>query len=136
MSYSVLYLLWAVLFGVSAAMGFTPTPEKGMQEALYMLMAGVVFVPGWLILARAMRENNTRHKKIVRNLCVASIGGTTVLLAVNMMSATWSEQVGNALHAALVIVSAPMICGQNYMLSLFMWGLLLMGSVSKANHYR
>ena len=136
MSYAVCYVLWAVLFGVSAAMGFTPTPEKGMQEAMYMLMAGVVFLPGWMILIRANKEENTKHKLIVRNLCIASIAGTTVLMALNVMSAGWSEQVGNALHAALVIVSAPMVCGQNYMLSLFMWGFLLMGSISKTNTYR
>lgn len=136
MSYTVCYLLWAVLFGVTAAMGFTPAPEKGMQEALYMLMAGVVFLPAWMILIRANKEKNTKHKKIVRNLCIASIAGTTTLMALNVMSAGWSESVGNALYAALVIVSAPMVCGQNYMLSLFMWGFLLMASVSKTNTYR
>ena len=65
---------------------------------------------------------------------VIAMAGTTVLMALNVMSAGWSEQVGNALHAALVIVSAPMICGQNYALSLFMWGILLMASVSKMNN--
>lgn len=133
MSYALYYVIWAVLFAVSAFLGFQPTPEKGLQEALYMLMAGAVFLPGWLILIRANQEENTRHKHIVRNLCIASIGATTVLMALNVMSAGWSEQVGNALHAALVIVSAPMVCGQNYALSLFMWGILLMGSVSKTN---
>lgn len=136
MSYAVFYVLWAALFGVTAYMGFTPAPAKGMQEAMYMLMAGTVFLPGWMILIRANKENNSKHKLIVRNLCIASIGLTTVLMALNVMSAGWPENVGNALHAALVIVSAPMICGQNYALSLFMWGILLMASVSKTNNYR
>lgn len=136
MSYAVCYILWAVLFALSAFLGFTPAPEKGATEAVYMLVAGAVFVPGWLILLRANKEENGKHKKIVRNLCIASIVGTTVLLALNLMSAGWPESVGNGLHAALVIVSAPMVCGQSYALSLFMWGILLMGSVSKTNPYQ
>ena len=134
MSYALCYFLWAAMFGVTAYMGFTPAPEKGLQEAVYMLMAGAVFLPPWAILVRANKEKNQKHKLIVRNLCVASIAGTTVLMALNVMSAGWSENIGNALHAALVIVSAPMICGQNYALSLFMWGILLMASVSKMNN--
>ena len=136
MSYALCYVLWAALFGVTAYMGFTPAPEKGMQEAVYMLMAGAVFLPAWAILIQANKEGNQKHKLVVRNLALASIGGTTVLMALNVMSAGWSENIGNALHAALVIVSAPMICGQNYALSLFMWGILLMASVSKTNTYR
>ena len=135
MPYAVSYLLWAALFGVTAYMGFLPTPEKGMQEVVFMVMAGIVFMPPWMVLIRANKEDNTKHKHIVRNLCIASISGTTVLMALNVMSAGWSEQVGNALHAALVIVSNPMICGQNYLLSLMMWGILLMASVSKTNPY-
>lgn len=136
MSYPVCYILWAALFALSAFLGFTPAPEKGAAEAMYMLAAGAVFVPGWLILIRANKEENEKHKKIVRNLCIASIVGTVVLLSLNLMSAGWSEQVGNGLHAALIIVSAPMVCGQSYALSLFMWGILLMGSMSKTNTYR
>lgn len=131
MSYAVCYILWVVLFALSAALGFTPTPEQGAAQALYMLAAVAVFVPGWLILLRAGKEKNKKHKLIVRNLCIASIVGTTVLLALNLMSAGWPESVGNGLHAALVIVSAPMVCGQSYALSLFLWGALLIGSVSK-----
>ena len=136
MSYAVFYVLWAAMFGVTAYLGFTPTPEKGLQEVMYMLMAGAVFLPAWMILIRANKEENTKHKLIVRNLCIASIACTTVLMALNVMSAGWPENVGNALYAALVIVSAPMVCGQNYALSLFMWGFLLMGSISKTNTYR
>ena len=136
MPYAVSYLLWAALFGVTAYMGFLPAPDKGLQEAVFMVMAGMVFLPPWMILIRANQEENRKHKLIVRNLCLASIGGTTVLMALNVMSAGWSEQVGNALYAALVIMSAPMACGQNYMLSLMMWGVLLMGSISKTNPYR
>lgn len=130
MSYTVLYILWGVLFAVTAGLGFVPSPE-GMTKTVFMLLAGAFFVPGWTILAKANKEGNTKHKTVVRNLCVASLGATLLLMVVNLLSAGWSEAVGNALHAALTIVSAPMMCGQTYLLGLFMWGCLLMGSVSK-----
>ena len=132
MSYTVLYILWGALFAASACMGFLPAPEAKAAQAVFRLAATCVFVPPWLILFRAGKENGKKHRALVRNLSLASIGATTVLLALNIMSARWPEQVGDALHAALVVVSAPMVCGQNYMLSLFAWGILLMASIGKS----
>ena len=135
MSYTVLYILWGALFALTAGLGFVPSPE-GMTKAVFMLLAGAFFVPGWLILSKANKEGETKHKVIVRNLCIASLCCTVALMVVNLLSAGWSEAVGNALHAALTIVSAPMMCGQSYLLGLFMWGCLLMGSLSKVNSRR
>jgi hypothetical protein len=33
--------------------------------------------------------------------------------------------VGNLLHILLIIVSAPMVCGQYWVLSLFLWACLM-----------
>lgn len=132
MSYTILYSLWAVLFAVTAAMGFIPAPE-GAAKVVCQLMAAVFFIPGWLILVKANKEDAPRHKRIVRSLCIASLSATVVMMVLNILSAAWSEPVGNALHAALTIVSAPMICGQRYLLGIFMWGCLLMGSKCKVH---
>lgn len=132
MYYTVLYSLWAVLFAVTAAMGFIPSPE-GTTKLICQLMAGAFFIPGWMILAKANKDEAPKHKLVVRNLCIASLSATIVLMVLNILSAAWSETVGNALHAALTIVSAPMICGQGYLMGLFMWGCLLMGSMSKVH---
>ena len=56
---------------------------------------------------------------------------TVVLLCLNLMSARWSEAVGVALNAALTVVSAPMVCSNFYVLPLFLWGTLLMGTFGK-----
>ena len=133
MSYGLLYGLWGLLFGISACVGFFPPPEDGLSRAMSMVLAVAVFVPAWLILMKSPGEKGRKHRRILRNLCLASIGGTTVLMALNVMSAGWPEQVGNALYAALVVVSAPMVCGRNFMLSLFLWGVLLMASLTKSD---
>ena len=128
--YKVLYALWAALFIITAWLGFIPPADKE-TELLYQLMAGIFFVPPWMIMLKARGEENPKHKQLIKNLCLASLGGTVVLMALNMMSLTWSEAVGNGLNAALTIVSTPMVCGQGYFLGLFMWGCLLMGASSR-----
>lgn len=134
-SYTLLYVLWAVLFALTAGLGFIPEPE-GMTRTVLMLLAGAFFLPPCAILIKANREGRDKHRLVIRNLSVASVGSTLVLMALNVMSANWSEAVGNALHAALTVVSAPMMCGQTYILGLFLWGCLLMGSMSKTNAER
>ena len=129
MSYGILYGLWGGLFALSAVLGFFPA--EGAFRAVCMALAAAVFLPPWIIVRKSRRDGQSKHRKIVRNLSLASIGATTALLALNVMSAGWSERMGDALHAALVVISAPMVCGRNYMLSLFLWGILLMGAAGK-----
>ena len=56
---------------------------------------------------------------------------TAALLVLNLMSPLWGESVGIALNAALVIVSAPMVCSNFYALPLFLWGMLLAAAFKK-----
>ena len=56
---------------------------------------------------------------------------TVALLVLNLMSPRWSEAVGIALNAALVILSAPMVCSNFYVLPLFLWGTLLAAAFRK-----
>ena len=128
--YKVLYALWAAMFAITAWLGFIP-PANRETEVVYQLLAGIFFIPPWMILLKARNEDAPKHKALIRNLCLASLGATTVLMVLNLLSSGWSEALGNALNAALTVVSAPMICGQGYFLGLFMWGVLLMGANSR-----
>jgi len=128
--YKVLYALWAALFVITAVLGFIPPADKE-TAVLYQLLAGIFFIPPWMIMLKARNEDAPKHKALIRNLSLASLGATVVLMVLNILSAGWSVAVGNALNAALTIVSAPMICGQGYFLGLFMWGVLLMGANSR-----
>ena len=64
-------------------------------------------------------------------LAVIAVVLTAVLLVLNLMSPLWNEQIGIALNAALVIVSAPMVCSNFYVLPLFLWGTLLAAAFRK-----
>ena len=95
--------------------------------ALRLTAIGFFLPPVWL-LVRAKREENRFHVLLIRWLSLASIVLTGVLLVLNFTSVLWSQAVGTALYAALVVVSAPMMCANHYALSLFLWGMLLAGT--------
>lgn len=128
--YKVLYILWALLFALTAWLGFVP-PADEKAATLYRILAGVFFVPPWMIMLKCRSEGNPKHNLVIKYLSIASLSATMVLMALNVLSINWSETLGTALNAALTIVSAPMICGQAYFLGLFMWGILLMGASSR-----
>ena len=119
MSKKVLFVLWGGLFIVCAGLGFIPEPEgflKGMMTALAVFF----FVPGFLLLRR-----HRRTAKMVRNLAAASLAATVLLIVANFLSIGAGKAMGDALYAVLVIVSSPMVCGGNWLLSLFLWACLL-----------
>lgn len=131
LEYKLLYLLWALLFALTAWLGFLfPNVTEPVQRLPLQLITGAFFLPPWAILAKAKIAGETKHVKLVRYLGLTSIGLTVVLLCLNMVSAGMGEVMGNALNAALTIVSAPLVCSNFYVMPLFLWGTLLMGAFS------
>lgn len=128
LTYKTLYIAWAAMFALTAALGFVFPSAMGPVLAVLRLTAVLFFLPPAVILVRAKRAEERFHVLLVRWLALASIVLTAVLLVVNLLSARWPEWLGNALYAALAVVSAPMICANHYALSLFLWGTLLAGT--------
>ena len=54
---------------------------------------------------------------------------TLALILANFMSLMAPEALGNMLYILLTIVSAPMVCGQYWVLSLFLWACLMISSL-------
>ena len=132
LSYKTLYTAWAVMFVLTAVLGFLfPAAQNGWAKFGLGMIAVLFFLPPWAIVVKAKKENVRFHSRLVGILAAASLVWTLALLVLNLLSVTWSAAVGNALYAALVIVSSPMICSNLYVLSLFLWGTLLTGAFSK-----
>ena len=123
------YILWGCLFIICALLGFIPQPE-GFLKAVMMLTAAAFFVPGWVLLYRARRCKKPVHARIVRTVSLVSLGFTLVFLILNLLSGQASQGAGDALYGFLVIFSAPMICSQYWVASLFLWACLLMTAFS------
>ena len=132
LSYKMLYIAWAILFALTAMLGFLfPEAEGAPARIALLVTAAVFFLPPGLILRKSRKEGKRFHGWLIGFLSMASIVLTVVLLVLNLMSPLWEARVGIALNAALVIVSAPMVCSNFYALPLFLWGVLLVASFRK-----
>ncbi len=128
-SYRLFYSLWAALFALTAVLGLLfPNVTDGAARLPLLAVSLAFFLPPWLILAKARKEGNRKHRILVRNLALTSLVLTVVLLCANILSAGRGELLGNVLNALLTVVSAPMVCSNYYLVPLFLWGTLLMGA--------
>lgn len=129
--YNALYLCWGALFVITVVLGFLFPVADGALKIALRLISVVFFIPPWIVLIKAKQEQNKKHRALVRHLSLASLILTLILLVLNLRSVGYSDAVGLALHAALTVVSAPMICSHLYALPIFLWATLLMGSIGK-----
>ena len=126
MNKKTLFILWGALFVLCAALGFFPEPGGVLKGA--MTAASVLFfLPPSLLLWRGDRDTAA----LIRNLSALSLGVTLLTLILNFVLAVSSETLGNILHYVLVVVSAPMVASGYWVLSLFLWGCVLMVSLKK-----
>ena len=124
-----LYALWGVLYIFCGLRGFIREPN-GFVTALMVLLAVGFFVPGAVLLYRGYRQRNPGKIKVIRNISLVWLGMTLLLLVFNFLTAGATAVTGDLLYGFLVILSAPMFCGQAWVLSLFLWACLLMSSLT------
>ena len=124
MNKKTLFVLWGILFILCGGLGFIPA-SAGAAKGLMTTLSVLFFLPPALLLWQSDRET----AMLIRNLSVLSLGVTMLTLILNFVMAVCSEFLGTVLHYILVIVSAPMICSGYWVLSLFLWACLLMGSI-------
>ena len=124
-----LYTLWGAMFIICAALGFIPRTLDAFAVVSTCLSLGF-FLPPALLLYQAGKQQNRDTLKLIRNLSLASLLLTLALLVLNLLSALQSEFLGNVLYGMLIILSTPMVCSGYWVLSLFLWACLLMGSLT------
>ena len=118
-----LFALWGVLWILCGLLGLMAEPVEGFR--IFMRLAALgCFLPPVLLL----RSKDARTVRLIRNLAAASLGLTALLLGLNFASLGASETVGTLLHVALSVLSSPMLCGGNWLISLFLWACLLIAA--------
>lgn len=127
MKQSYLFALWGALFILCAGLGFIPAPG-GVLQVLMTLLSVVFFVPGALLLKQAQQSGNPAAAIVVRNLSIASLVLSALLIVANFLSALAGAWLGSFLHILLVIVSSPMVCSGFWALSLFLWACLMIAA--------
>ena len=122
-----LYALWGALFILCAGLGFIPEPA-GVLRVLLTGLSILFFLPPAVLVWKGRREKDRMALSLVRNLSIASLSLSVLLIIANFLTVFRSELLGNILHGVLVVVSSPMICSGHWAMSLFFWSCLLIAS--------
>lgn len=130
MDKGILKALWAGMYIMCAVLGFISNPE-GFSYWMLLFCSVAFFAPPALLLRQAKKTNDRKEILLVRNLSLLSLGLTLVALVANFLS-VWSTSLvlGDVLYYVLYFVSVPMVCSQNWIVSLFLWACLLVSSLS------
>ena len=125
-----LYALWGALFILCAGLGFIPEPA-GVLRVLLTGLSILFFLPPAVLVWKGRREKDRMALSLVRNLSIASLSLSVLLIIANFLTVFRSELLGDILHGVLVVVSSPMICSGHWAMSLFFWACLLIASLKK-----
>lgn len=123
-----IWLIWGVLYLICTACGFVPNPQGGWYGLFVLLSIAFFIPPGWL-LYKAVQWRSSKIMKQVRLVSILSLSLSFVMILVNLLAIHASEAWGTALYWILIVVSAPMVCGQAWVIGLFGWACLLMASI-------
>lgn len=91
--------------------------------APFVLVGLVFFVPPFYLLFLSKKDAKTI--KLVRTVSIVSLVTFVVLYVLNIMSVNWSVTAGRVLYYLMVVFCAPIMCGQFFIVSLYLWGCLL-----------
>ena len=123
-----LYALWGALFILCAGLGFIPEPS-GAVALLLTAVSVLFFLPPAVLVWRGRKTLDRVLLALIRNLSIASLSLSVLLLIANFLTAFHSQLLGDILHGVLVVVSSPMICSGHWAMSLFFWACLLIASL-------
>jgi len=120
---------WFSGHALCAGLGFIPEPA-GFGKWVLVLLALLFFLPGGILLYRAIRAGNRVICRRIRLLSACSLALTVLAIIGNFLTYSASASAGMVMHILLVLVSVPMVCGQVWVISLFLWACLLLTSHS------
>lgn len=130
MKKSSLMAVWGIFYIICGGLGFIPEPEGAVRIFLTAISV-LFFVPPAILLFDAFTSGDRKTVLLIRRLSALSLGVTLVLLIANFLTALASTWLGNVMHVLLVLCSAPMFCSNYWVLSLFLWAVLLVASMQK-----
>lgn len=122
-----LWLLWLCLYVICLIAGFIPNPT-GFGKVLLILLSAGFFVPGGLLLYDAHCRQDKKALMSIRLISLGSLVLTVVFFIANLLSVFVSDVAGTVLHVFLNIVSVPMFAMQYWLVSLFLWSCLFIGT--------
>ena len=119
---SFIYVIWAVWYLCCLLLSMGAEPS-GMAKVPFVVVGITTYAPPLYLLYLSKKDAKTI--KLVRTISIASLATFVVLYALNIMSVNWSAAAGTVLYYMMVVLCAPVMCGQFFIVSLYLWGCLL-----------
>lgn len=120
-----LYSGWGVMYIASVALGLIQEPT-GIAKAALLIFSVMFFVPGFLLLYNHLRDGNRKGVALIRGISLVSLVSTLVCLVLFFLFAGLDKEAAvSVTYEVLALVSAPMLCSQYWVVSLFLWACLL-----------
>ena len=126
----LLYGFWLFAYGLCGILGLIE-PVTDLQAAMMTALSVLFFVPPVILLIRSLKRKEQLPVKVIRWICIGSLGLTLAGFIANIAAVNASEQTGLVLYRLLNFVSVPMVCSRHYVLSLFLWACLLCATFPK-----
>lgn len=125
-----LYPLWGCLYILCVCLGAI-TQRNLVVDIIFTVISLCFFIPPALLLFRAAKDNDQKTLRLLRLLSALSLGLTLLALVGSILSVLGPLLLGDILNMVLLLVSAPMLCGKYWFVSLFLWAMLLFASFPK-----
>ena len=131
MKKKLLYGSWIALYIICAVLGFAVTAPDTLQLVASMIFSALFFIPPCWLLVDAYRQKDRKALRFLRWVSGLSLLLTLILLVANIASALADAALGNVLHILLVLVSVPMVCSQQAIISLFLWACIFFATLCR-----
>ena len=122
-----LYIFWAALYVLCAVLGFAPNP-KGAEYGFLLVLSLIFFIPPIVLIYKAAKRGDVAELKRIRLISLIWLWLTLVMLALNFLSVSFTATAGNFVYWLLIVASSPMVCGQIWVIPIFLWGCILSAS--------
>ena len=132
MKKTILYIIWLCMAVLCIGLGTLEADSLLLQIPLAAI--GIVFfVPPAIVMYDALESQNRKEILRLRLISILSLALTVIVLIAFVLSSAVGAESADFLYDLLNIVSCPMLCCQQWLISLFLWGCLLSASFFKTN---
>ncbi len=127
------YSIWAILYCVCAGLGFMPDSQvQGTFKTMLTVLSFVFFLPPFLLAWFAARQDDGKTLKELRIISLTALGlSLFFIILIFISAANFGVTMRKVVSVLYLIFTAPLQCSQNWILPLFMWGCLLMGTLRR-----
>ncbi len=125
----ILYIVWLVLYLLCAGLGHIHNPDPTQQMGMTAL-AVLFFIPGFSLLTDSWKQKDKKTCAILFYISLGSLVLTVLMLLVNLLSVTGSQALGDVVYVMLNWLSVPMLCSGYWIISLFLWSVLLFSTIT------